>query len=259
MIPQNAAGGPMTDDDPWLNVPQAVVLEATRDIELVLDLTAETPALLQIKASWRLARRAVIPPEANPHPQQWGDTRKIFDEAKATLRPDYLEAQQQVNRRLAAGVRTKARRTLGGPYESVDPIEYVGTELQGVDAIDKRTRTVALFDILIDVFDYVEHLTGKPIRLTSTVSSPAPDRIGEHSSGVGKWECTGDPVPKLVDWVRLRWGEDLQKLPDRAELLRLFREQFGRVFGINEKTMREVRRQLASPEARRGGARMHRR
>jgi hypothetical protein len=103
MIPQNAAGGPMTDDDPWLNVPQAVVLEATRDIELVLDLTAETPALLQIKASWRLARRAVIPPEANPHPQQWGDTRKIFDEAKATLRPDYLEAQQQVNRRLAAG------------------------------------------------------------------------------------------------------------------------------------------------------------
>jgi hypothetical protein len=32
-----------------LNVPQAVVLEATRDIELVLDLTAETPALLQNK------------------------------------------------------------------------------------------------------------------------------------------------------------------------------------------------------------------
>ena len=123
MIPQNAVRGPMTDDDPWLNVPQAVVLEATRDIELVPDLTAETAALLQINAIWRLARRPVIPPETNPHLEQWGDTRKIFDEAKATLRPDYLEAQQQVKRRLAAGVRTKARRTPGGPYESVDPVE----------------------------------------------------------------------------------------------------------------------------------------
>ena len=62
----------MTADDPWLNVPQAVVLEATRDIELVLDLTAESPALLQIKASWRLARGAVISPEANPHPGAMG-------------------------------------------------------------------------------------------------------------------------------------------------------------------------------------------
>jgi hypothetical protein len=59
----------------WLNVPQAVVLEETRDIELVLDLTAETPALLQIKANWRLARGAVISPEANSHPGAMGPTR----------------------------------------------------------------------------------------------------------------------------------------------------------------------------------------
>ena len=250
----------MTDDDPWLNVPQAVVLEATRDIELVLDLTAETPALLQIRAIWRLARRPVIPPEANPHPEQWNDSRKIFDEARATLRPDYLEAQQQVNRRLAAGVRTKARRTRGGAYESIDPVEYVGTELQGVDAIDKRSRSVRLFDILINVFDYVEYLAGKPITSMVDASSLAPDQIRDGSPRqADKWECTGDPVAKLIDWARPMCGDDPQKLPNRTELLRLFREQFGRVSGINEKTMREVRRQLASPEARRGGARMHRR
>jgi len=242
--------------DPWLNVPQAVVLEATHDIELVLNLTAENPALLEIKARLRL-RCPVVEPEAGAETEQWNDAR---ERAKASLRPIYLEAQQQVSRRLVAGVSTKARRTPSGPYESVDPVEYLGTELQGSDAIDKRTRSVRLFDILINAFDYIEHMTGRPIRPASGASSPAPDQIGDASSReVERWEGTGDPMPKLIDWARSKWGEDLQKLPNCTELLRLFRKQFGRVSGINEKTMRPVRRQLASPEARRGGARMHRR
>ena len=62
----------------------------------------------------------------------------------------YLEAQQRVRGRLVAGVRTKARRTPGGPYESVDPVEYTGAELEGMDAIDKKTRTVILFDLRIN-------------------------------------------------------------------------------------------------------------
>ena len=76
---------------------------------------------------------------------------------------------------------------------------------------------------------------------------------------VEKWDCTGDPVPKLIVWAQSRWGEDIQKLPGRADLLRIFRAQFGRVLGIHDKTMREVRRQLAPRQARRGGAPMHRR
>jgi hypothetical protein len=88
-------------------------------------------------------------------------------------------------------------------------------------------------------------------------------QVPEHSArAVEKWDCAGDPVPKLIDWARSRWGEDSEKLPNRRELLLILlihREQFGRVSGINEKTMAEVRRSLASREARRGGARMHRR
>jgi hypothetical protein len=259
MMHENGAST-MTDDAPWLNVPQAVVLEATHDVEFALNLTAETLALLQIKASRRLARSPVIAPEAVADTEQWADARKRFEVAKAILQPDYLEAEHQLNRRLAAGVRTKARRTPGGPYENVDPIEYIGTELRGFDAIDKMTRSVRLFDILINAFDHIEHVTGKPIWPARAASSPAPDQIEQHFSPEGeKWECMGDPVPKLVDWARSRWGEDLQKLPNRGELLRLFREQFGRVFGINEKTMRAVRRQLATAESRQGGARMQRR
>jgi hypothetical protein len=141
----------------------------------------------------------------------------------------------------------------------MDPVEYIGAELEGMDAIDKKTGTVILFDLLINLIDYVEHLTGQPIRPVGAASSRAPDQMQEHSSReIDKWECTGDPVPKLIDWARSIWGEDIQKLPNRIELVRVFRGQFGRVSGINEKTMREVRRQLASREAQRGGAPTHR-
>jgi hypothetical protein len=74
-----------------------------------------------------------------------------------------------------------------------------------------------------------------------------------------KWDCTGDPMPELIVWAQSRWGEDIQKLPSRLDLLLIFRGEFGRVLGINEKTMREVRRRLASQKARRGGTPTHRR
>ena len=252
----------MADDAPWLNVPQAAVLEGTRNIELVLGLTAETTALLLIKANQLLARRIEIPLEAYVDRDQWFDALREFEEARTAMRADshYLAAQRRVHDRIVAGVSTKARRRPSGPYESVDRVEYIGVELQGMDAIDKRTGTVILFDVLINAYDYIEHLTGKPIRPADADFSPALGETQEHSSpGVDRWECTGDPVPKLIDWARSRWGEDLQKLPNRFELLRLFRQQFGRVSGINEKTMRDVRRHLASQEARRGGAPTHRR
>ena len=46
----------MSDDGPWLSVPQAVVLVATRDIELALGLTENNAALLVIKANLRRSR-----------------------------------------------------------------------------------------------------------------------------------------------------------------------------------------------------------
>jgi hypothetical protein len=70
----------------------------------------------------------------------------------------------------------------GGPYESVDPVEYTATELRGIDAIDKRTGTVMLFDLRIDAVNLTEALTGKPIRAASTASYPAADEMQEQSS-----------------------------------------------------------------------------
>jgi hypothetical protein len=258
-------GVPMADDGPWLTVPQAVVLEATRDIELTLKLTDNNPDFLVAKANNLIALRTEIPLQEHADKEQRDDAFRKLREARIAMQDNshYLDAQQRVHWRLVAGVRTKARRTPAGPYESVDQVEYTGAELREVDAIDKRTRTVMLFDLRINAYDLIESLTGKPVRPAGANSSRALalGQMQEHSSQqvVDKWECAGDPVPKLIDWARSRWGDDLQKLPNRRELLDTFRGQFGRVLGVNEKTMREVRRQLASREARRGGAPLHRR
>ena len=125
--------------DVWLDVPQAVVLEATRDIDRAVGLTAETTALLVIKASSLLAHPTEIPLAEDADEEQRLDALRKIREARTAMAADshYLEAQQRVHGWLVAGVRTKARRTPGGPYESVDPVEYTATELRGVDAIDK--------------------------------------------------------------------------------------------------------------------------
>ena len=256
-------GVPMSDDGPWLSVPQAVVLVATRDIELALGLTENNAALLVIKANQRIAVRAVIPLEANADNEQRRDVLTRLREERAALRDDslYLEAQEQLHRRLLAGVRTKASKTPGGPCESVDVVEFTRVELRGVDAIDKRgTGAVMLYDLCINGGDLIETLWGSPISSAGSDLAQKPGQMHDHSSQeVEKRDCAGDPVPKLIDWARSTWGEDTQKLPNRGELLATFREQFGRVLGVSEKAMREVRRRLASQKARRGGAPLHRR
>ena len=258
--PQNGAGVSMSEDGPWLNLPQAVVLEATRDIKLVQGLTDNNPALLVIKANQRVAVRIVIPLEANADNEHRREAvRRARAEVAAVQDANrYLEAQKRVHQRLLAGVRTKASRTPGGPCESVDLVEFTRVELRGVDAIDKRTETVMLYDLRINGSDLVEDFWGKSKSSARADASDEPGRVREHSSKPETWDCAGDPLPKLIAWARSRWGEDTEKLPNRQELLSTFREQFGQLLGINEKSMREVRRQLASQKARRGGAPTHR-
>jgi hypothetical protein len=262
VMAQDAAEVPMSADGPWLNVPQAVVLEATRDIKLALDLTEDDPVLLVIKANQRIALRTVIPLEEGANNEQRRDAfRRMRDERAAARDSDrYLEAQQRVHRRLLAGVRTKASRTPGGPCESVDLVEFTRVELRGVDAIGKRTEAVMLYDLRINGFDLIGHLWGRATSSADADSSQNTGQIHAHSSHeFEKWDCAGDPMPKVIDWARSRWGENTQTLPSRPDLLLIFRGQFGRVLGINEKTMREVRRRLAPQKVRRGGAPSHRR
>lgn len=251
----------MSEDGPWLSVPQAIVLEATRDIALALGLTGSDPALLEMKAN-RWLTRTVIPLEADADNEQRREALTRLQEEMAAVQSasPYLKAQQRLHRRLLAGVRTKAGRTPGGPSGLVDPVEFTRVALRGVDAIDQRTEAVMLYDLRINGSDLMQDLQSGSKRSAGTDWSHAPGQMQEdRSHPIEKWDCAGDPLPKLVKWARARWGEDSQRLPNCQKLLSTFRGQFGRVLGVNEKTMRGVRRQLASRAARRGGTPMHRR
>src|SRR5215469_3372713 len=130
----------MYNDDLWLDVPQAVVLVTTGDIERAVSLTATTTDLLMIGASL-LAPCAEIRVPADADEATRLAALKHFQEAKAAALADnrYLEAERRIVQYLIAGVGSKARRRSGGPYESIEAVEYTAVELQGVDAIDKRT------------------------------------------------------------------------------------------------------------------------
>jgi hypothetical protein len=252
----------MTNNDPWLNVPQAIVLGVTGDLELVLNLIADDTALLVLKANELVARRTVIPLAADADPERRAEAFRKLQEAKMGNKEEgrYAELERQLHRRLIAGVRTKGSRTPGGAYENIDPVEYTRAELQWVDAVDKRTGKIILFDLRINCTDLIKSLAETLATPAGSASSHAYGRQPQpRLQKIEKWDHVGDPVPKLIDWVRTNWGNDAQELPNRDELLRAFRGQFGRVLGINQKTMREVRRQAASREARHGGAPMHRR
>lgn len=245
----------------WLDLPQAVVLVTTWDIELAVGLTAESTDLLIMKASLRLAPCAEIPVAADADRATWLTALENFQEAKVAALADsrYRKAEERIVQWLIEGVRSRARRWPGGPYESVDAVEFTAVELQGVDAIDKRTRSAILFDLRINAVDLVERLTGQRITQPGAARSATGNQIPEDApTEREKWEGRGDPLPRLIEWAQARWGADSTRLPNRFGLLEVFRDQFGPVSGINEKTMRGVRRALAPPKTRRGGASMHR-
>jgi hypothetical protein len=246
----------------WLTVPQAVVLEATHDVDLVMRLTEDDPDLLVITANRLTALPLVIPLEDDSDENARFEARRQFSAAKEALADTsrYLQAQQRVHHRRIEGVTAQASRIPGGPYEAVDSVEFTSVELIGVDAVSKRTGSVSLYDLRIDLVEYVENLIGKPIEAgIGSLSSESAEHREGSSVAAEKWAHTGNPVPKLIGWARSEWGDDPEQLPNRAQLLKIFREQFGRVLGVNEHTMREVRRQLAPERARRGGAPTHRR
>jgi hypothetical protein len=241
----------------WLNLPQAVVLEATRDIDCVRDLTDDDPTLLLIKASQALGYSTTYPvQQGDVEEEHRYEADKKLDEIKTAMRLEnrYLLAGQRLQARLIAGVRTKASRTPAGPYESIDPVEYTRAELCGVDAVDTMTKRPVLFGLRIEFFDLVESLTDKSVnRPTAGI---APSQVQEEPPR--QWTCQGDPLPHLIEWGRSKWGEDLQHLPNRERLLLQFRDEFGLIRGVNEKTMRELRRVLMR-KRHGGGTSFHRR
>jgi hypothetical protein len=130
----------------WLTVPQAVVLEVTRNLDLALSLTEDDPNLVVIIANRLTARPRVIPLESDSDEDEKLEARRQLHKDKDALKDTsrYTQGQQRVHQRLIAGLTAQASRIPGGPYEVVDPVEFTSVELIGVDAVSKRTGSVRL-------------------------------------------------------------------------------------------------------------------
>ncbi len=252
----------MVREQVWLTLPQVVVLLATRNIELALQVTASNPDLLVLKANRIIGMRASVAFKTKATKKERRDAVRRLRK-KNLARKDqsrYLEAQQRVASLLASGVSVRGSRKPGAPLKKLDPAEFTRLELQGLDARDKRTREVVFYNLLIEAFEFIER-----------IREPAPGTVGvdtrpecqeEHQLSTAhreEWNITGDPFPALLEWARSEWGHAPDEFPSVNELLRAHRARFGRVLGISEKMMRPVRLELASKKALRGGAPTHRR
>ena len=218
-------GRPGTDrnaGDFWLTVPQAVYLEATRDIETAVKLTQNDPKVLVVDVMLRLSRVSI------PDDEHVGrrEAKEAVLRALNSKRGRYGAALRKLHGKLIAGLVVKGRRGPGLPLELIDPAEFTGLELSGVNA---GSRT------------------------TGEVESLARETQFEP------WEGTGDQLAKLLEWAPTTCGGDLDKLLSRDELLRLHRKQFGPIRGISQEIMRKVREQLASKRSKQGGLPTHRR
>ena len=232
----------MSRSDVWLNIPQAVVLEATGDLEQAQGIKDSDPRLLVMKATLRLAPRLFMPVAADATASE---TRLAFEKLREEMDVPinrnyrYQDILRKVQARLIAGVTVKGSRNLNLPLEVIDPAEFVRLELYGIDAIDPRTQGLVWRNLLINARELAEAAATLPVKR--------------------KWDCTGDPHPNLIEWARSKWGDAPAQMPGRDELLRLHRQEFGRVPGISENSMRDLRRALVPASARRGGAPTHRR
>jgi hypothetical protein len=221
--------------DFWLAVPQAVYLEATRDIETTVKLTHDKPKVLEMDAMLRLGRIDIPGAEDLSRTEAKEAIRRALD----SKRGRYDAALHKLHDKLIGGLAVKGRRAPGLPLELMDPAEFMGLELSGVDAISRITGEVVWYDLRISARAQVESLA--------------------RESRFEPWEVTGDPLPKLLEWARSICGENFDKLPGREELLRCFRKRFGPVRGISQQMMRKVRERLASEKSKQGGAPTHRR
>lgn len=169
----------------------------------------------------------------------------------------YLNTQERLPALLATGVLVQASTEPHGKLTVIDSVEFTRLRFRGLDAVDVRTGKVVFYNLRIDGFEFVAKLKQQAQGPESSTIERAdqPDHWASLKERMAA--CRGDRLPLLIEWARLKYGK--QKLPPRQQMLKDFRKFFGALLGVNEKTMRDVRRHLVTEQDRRGGAPTHRR
>ena len=164
-----------------LNIPQAVVLEATKNLERARGLKEREPQLLLLRAALLLPPLGTVPvkPDASEE-----DTRLALRTLKEemdsrTSQRCYDVFSRRVHAKMGNGVTTKGRRGPNLPLKLIDPAEIACFELDGVNAVDPRTGKIIFYDLVVSARELVDDESRDP---SSSEFSPEPPK-SEGSSG----------------------------------------------------------------------------
>ena len=135
----------------WLNIPQAVVLEATGDLKRARGLKERDPQLLVVKTALLLPPlgRVPIEPDASDEEMRLA-LRRIREEIEPrSSERSYAVSLRRIHAKLLDGVTAKGRRAPNLPLEVIDPAEFVCLELDDLNAVDPRTGETIFYDLLV--------------------------------------------------------------------------------------------------------------
>ena len=205
--------------DVWLNIPQAVVLEATGDLERAKALEARDTHLLLIKAIQLLPPivSASIDADANDAEAR-SAFRTRFEEADVqTARGGYERGLRRVCDKLMNGVTAKGSRAPHLPLEIIDPAEFARLEFRIVDAVDPRTGKTVWYGVLINARELAE---GGSQDLSSTELSrhAGPPDFDDRAQTASQPGSPTTRPPLLSDRYLREWHEKrVSELMERGE------------------------------------------
>jgi hypothetical protein len=165
----------------WLNIPQAVILEATKDLERARALKERDPQLLLIKAALLLPLgTAPVKADASAEETQLA-LRMLKEEMDSrTSQRSYDVFLRRVHVKIINGVTIKGRRALNLPWVVIDAAEVACFELDGVDAVDPRTGKIICYDLVVSARELIEAKSGDPSFWAFSHEPGKPDRSSQE-------------------------------------------------------------------------------
>lgn len=178
----------------WLNIPQAVVVEATGDLGRAKGLEAGDPHVLLIKTIRLLPPilSSSIDAGANDAETLSAFRARVGEPAVQTARGGYERVLRAVTDKLINGVTAKGRRAPYLPVENIDPAEFAQLELRNFDAVDPRTGKTVWYGVLISARELSE--SGSP--------APSSDELPHLPGQPDAWFALDSPLEGDGAWRR---------------------------------------------------------
>jgi hypothetical protein len=143
----------------WLSVPQAVFLLVTGDLKRAREFNEHDPHFLVFLVARTLSSECVsvpLDPSAG-EPQRLEARKEIKQKLSAEIPKDIYGAGVKALCQIIGDgiVRAKGSRSLDGPVEQIDPVEFTRVNLRILHAVNAFTKAVVWYHLRISARDLI--------------------------------------------------------------------------------------------------------